>query len=107
MTLESPNKRVKIEAIKFDDVKSKKAVVEEPKPEEDLDTLRQRWVGDVTLPERESRVQFFFSTRRWYLPVVATDMEPLLTESKRRFVLFPIQYHEVRVSLLLVRVCLI
>ncbi|KIP12675.1 hypothetical protein PHLGIDRAFT_17490 [Phlebiopsis gigantea 11061_1 CR5-6] len=74
MSLDSPNKRVKIEAIKFDDLKSKKAVVEDSKPEEDLDALRQRWVGDVTLPEH---------------------MEPLLTESKRRFVLFPIQYHEI------------
>jgi len=34
----------------------------------------ERWVGDVSLPE---------------------DMEPLLTESKRRFVLFPIQYPDI------------
>ncbi|KAI0677436.1 ribonucleotide reductase small subunit [Trametes maxima] len=33
-----------------------------------------RWVGEVDLPE---------------------DKEPLLQESKRRFVLFPIQYHEI------------
>ncbi|KAI0832533.1 ribonucleotide reductase small subunit [Trametes gibbosa] len=34
----------------------------------------RRWVGEVDLPEK---------------------MEPLLMESKRRFVLFPIQYHEI------------
>ena len=106
MSLDSPNKRVKIEALKFDDVKAKKPVVEESKPEEDIDTLRQRWVGDVTLPERESRLENF-STRPSDSCAVATDMEPLLTESKRRFVLFPIQYHEVRVSLLSLRVCFI
>ncbi|KAI0254365.1 ribonucleotide reductase small subunit [Lactifluus subvellereus] len=36
--------------------------------------LRKRFVGDVDLPESQ---------------------EPLLMESKRRFVLFPIQYHEI------------
>ncbi|OCH90713.1 hypothetical protein OBBRIDRAFT_825788 [Obba rivulosa] len=45
-----------------------------PESEEDPDAWRQRWVGDVDLPE---------------------DQEPLLIESKRRFVLFPIQYHEI------------
>ncbi|KAI0796571.1 ribonucleotide reductase [Abortiporus biennis] len=34
----------------------------------------ERWVGDVNLPE---------------------DQEPLLMETKRRFVLFPIQYHDI------------
>ncbi|PCH41270.1 ribonucleotide reductase small subunit [Wolfiporia cocos MD-104 SS10] len=42
-------------------------------PEDDHD-LRQRFVGEVDLPEH---------------------MEPLLTESWRRFVLFPIQYHDI------------
>jgi len=41
---------------------------------DDLATLRTKFVGDVTLPESE---------------------EPLLKESRRRFVLFPIQYHEI------------
>ncbi|KAH8825075.1 ribonucleotide reductase small subunit [Flagelloscypha sp. PMI_526] len=40
----------------------------------DLDDLRTRFVGEVDLLEAE---------------------EPLLKESKRRFVLFPIQYHEI------------
>ncbi|KAH9179903.1 ribonucleotide reductase small subunit [Lactarius sanguifluus] len=40
---------------------------------EELD-LRKRFVGDIDLPESQ---------------------EPLLMESKRRFVLFPIQYHEI------------
>ena len=39
-----------------------------------LEALRMKFVGDVNLPESE---------------------EPLLKESKRRFVLFPIQYHEI------------
>jgi len=39
-----------------------------------LEELRTKFVGDVSLPESE---------------------EPLLKESKRRFVLFPIQYHEI------------
>ncbi|EIW82404.1 ribonucleotide reductase small subunit [Coniophora puteana RWD-64-598 SS2] len=39
-----------------------------------LEELRTKFVGDINLPESE---------------------EPLLKESKRRFVLFPIQYHEI------------
>ena len=42
---------------------------------EDVEDFRQRFVGDVELDEKD---------------------EPLLKESKRRFVLFPIQYNEVR-----------
>ncbi|KAI0921316.1 Ribonucleotide-diphosphate reductase (RNR), small subunit, variant 2 [Taiwanofungus camphoratus] len=42
--------------------------------EEDLEQYRDQWIGEVDLPEH---------------------MEPLLMESKRRFVLFPIQYHEI------------
>ncbi|KAF8897422.1 ribonucleotide reductase [Infundibulicybe gibba] len=42
--------------------------------EAELRVLRQKFVGDIDLPESE---------------------EPLLKESKRRFVLFPIQYHEI------------
>ncbi|OJA17025.1 hypothetical protein AZE42_00563 [Rhizopogon vesiculosus] len=41
---------------------------------DNLDELRTKFVGDIELPESE---------------------EPLLKESKRRFVLFPIQYHEI------------
>ncbi|KAI0321829.1 ribonucleotide reductase small subunit [Amylostereum chailletii] len=40
----------------------------------DMEAARKRFVGDITLPEKQ---------------------EPLLMESKRRFVLFPIQYHEI------------
>jgi len=39
-----------------------------------LEEYRQRWIGQVDLPE---------------------DQEPLLIESKRRFVLFPIQYPDI------------
>ncbi|KZP12136.1 ribonucleotide reductase small subunit [Athelia psychrophila] len=41
---------------------------------DDLEELRKKFVGDINLPESE---------------------EPLLKDSKRRFVLFPIQYHEI------------
>ncbi|KAJ7507693.1 ribonucleotide reductase small subunit [Mycena galericulata] len=42
--------------------------------DDNIEELRKKFVGDVTLPESE---------------------EPLLKESRRRFVLFPIQYHEI------------
>jgi len=45
-----------------------------PLNDEGLDPSRQRFVGDVDLDEKD---------------------EPLLKETQRRFVLFPIQYHEV------------
>lgn len=49
------------------------------KPTEELppvEAYRTRFVGDIDLDEKD---------------------EPLLKETNRRFVLFPIQYHEVRV----------
>lgn len=46
-----------------------------PPVDNDLDPSRLRFVGDVDLDEKD---------------------EPLLKETQRRFVLFPIQYHEVR-----------
>ncbi|KAJ7742506.1 ribonucleotide reductase small subunit [Mycena maculata] len=42
--------------------------------DDNIEELRKKFVGDITLPESE---------------------EPLLKESRRRFVLFPIQYHEI------------
>jgi ribonucleoside-diphosphate reductase subunit M2 len=52
-------------------------LTEASKPEEaEVDNSRNRFVGDLDLDEKD---------------------EPLLKESKRRFVLFPIQYNEVRV----------
>ncbi|GJE84429.1 ribonucleoside-diphosphate reductase subunit [Phanerochaete sordida] len=76
LSLNTPSKRVKIEAIAFDDAKPTKPVVEEKSQadDEELAALRTRFVGQVDLPEH---------------------MEPLLMESKRRFVLFPIQYPEI------------
>ncbi|KZT20821.1 hypothetical protein NEOLEDRAFT_1140370 [Neolentinus lepideus HHB14362 ss-1] len=49
-------------------------VVEEQAEEAEEEDHRGKYVGEVDLPEH---------------------MEPLLQESKRRFVLFPIQYHEI------------
>jgi ribonucleoside-diphosphate reductase subunit M2 len=47
---------------------------QQPQEEEPIEDYRLRFVGDVDLDEKD---------------------EPLLKESQRRFVLFPIQYHEV------------
>lgn len=97
LSLNTPSKRVKIEAINFDDAKPKKPVVDAKEPEqkvEDAAELRKRWVGEVDLPERQ--LSFLSTATSWRLHVLApSDMEPILVESKRRFVLFPIQYHEV------------
>jgi len=73
-SLDSPLKKaVKI----IDDERlpeSPKSITEEEETRDRLSDLRKNFVGDVELPESE---------------------EPLLKESKRRFVLFPIQYHEI------------
>ncbi|CAL1707229.1 unnamed protein product [Somion occarium] len=85
MSLASPTKRAKLESLHIVDDKqlsSSPTRVDEakendffdPKPEESEEELRKRYVGDIHLPESQ---------------------EPLLIESKRRFVLFPIQYHEI------------
>jgi len=66
--LDSPVKKMK-PLIKEKEEESEKAL-----EEMELEELRKRFVGDVDLPESE---------------------EPLLKESKRRFVLFPIQYNEI------------
>lgn len=55
----------------------------------DLANLRTKFVAEVDLPECE----FPFSCFR--LCSFFAGEEPLLKESERRFVLFPIQYHEV------------
>ncbi|ESK97535.1 ribonucleotide reductase small subunit [Moniliophthora roreri MCA 2997] len=83
-SLESPTKKTTQKVVSLIDDKrrsiSPASLVDdetEKKEEEDvedLEELRKRFVGDVELPESE---------------------EPLLKESKRRFVLFPIQYPEI------------
>lgn len=91
MPLSTPSKDVAASLEKFNivtpvkplafDAKSKQDPETEQKdandasPEtEQVDPSRLRFVGDVDLDEKD---------------------EPLLKESQRRFVLFPIQYHEV------------
>lgn len=49
--------------------------------EEPIEDFRLRFVGEVDIDEKD---------------------EPLLKESQRRFVLFPIQYHEVRLTLVII-----
>ncbi|KAI0082580.1 ribonucleotide reductase small subunit [Panus rudis PR-1116 ss-1] len=78
LTLASPSKRTKLEALKVIDDKQRSTSPvsddEDPFAAPSEEELRKRWVGDIHLPEHA---------------------EPLLTETKRRFVLFPIQYHEI------------
>ena len=56
----------------------------------DFDPSRQRFVGAVDLPECVYSYNVEFS-----LEFIPPAEEPLLKESQRRFVLFPIQYPEV------------
>jgi ribonucleoside-diphosphate reductase subunit M2 len=56
------------------DLTQKPTETSKPAEEEVVDDSRNRFVGDLDLDEKD---------------------EPLLKESKRRFVLFPIQYNEV------------
>ncbi|KAG6335530.1 hypothetical protein ID866_3560 [Astraeus odoratus] len=75
-SLDSPKKPSEKHAL-IDDKKrsvSPDTLADGSSDEEDLDVLRRKFVGEVDLPECE---------------------EPLLKESRRRFVLFPIQYHEI------------
>lgn len=53
-----------------------------------------RFVGEVDLPERE-RDDSVLPPQPHSSHVSCQDLEPLLVESKRRFVLFPIQYPDV------------
>ncbi|KAI0284961.1 ribonucleotide reductase small subunit [Russula aff. rugulosa BPL654] len=75
ISLESPTKPIQKHAPVIDDTRRSPSPLSESErtEEQELD-LRKRFVGDVYLPESQ---------------------EPLLMESKRRFVLFPIQYHEI------------
>ncbi|EUC57837.1 ribonucleoside-diphosphate reductase small chain [Rhizoctonia solani AG-3 Rhs1AP] len=68
MTLKSPVKQ-QLVFDSLDDLDVQNGAEEEP-----LEDYRLRFVGDVDLEEKD---------------------EPLLKESRRRFVLFPIQYHEI------------
>jgi ribonucleoside-diphosphate reductase subunit M2 len=73
--LETPSKKVAADLAKFDmNKKDTKAITEVDQEDEALEASRKKFVGDVDLPEEE---------------------EPLLVESSRRFVLFPIRYHEI------------
>ncbi|KAK0457813.1 ribonucleotide reductase small subunit [Desarmillaria tabescens] len=67
-SLESPTKKI------VDDERRSTSPETVGDAEEELEALRKQYVGEVDLPESE---------------------EPLLKETKSRFVLFPIQYHEI------------
>ena len=66
-------------------------------PEDDILPIRRKFVGDVDLPESMCLLFMLFVIYRFNLSFLFSGEEPLLKESRRRFVLFPIQYHEVRV----------
>ncbi|KAH9938560.1 beta subunit of ribonucleotide reductase [Fomitopsis serialis] len=81
LSLTTPTKTDKLPALNLiDDERLSRSPVsladeeEQEKYDPELEELRKKWIGEVELPEH---------------------MEPLLIESKRRFVLFPIQYHEI------------
>ncbi|KAF8222760.1 ribonucleotide reductase small subunit [Tricholoma matsutake] len=83
LTFDSPTKPMKKSLKILDDERlprSPRSVDEEgeheesPSPEEALSLSRRKFIGEIDLLEKE---------------------EPLLRESRRRFVLFPIQYHEI------------
>ncbi|PSR71779.1 hypothetical protein PHLCEN_2v12280 [Hermanssonia centrifuga] len=78
LCLNTPSKRFKIDPIQFVDengkpIKLASSSKESEEPKEKV-VVKSRFIGEVDLPEH---------------------MEPLLMESKRRFVLFPIQYHDI------------
>ena len=57
-----------------------------------VDEKRCRFIGEVDLPESK-RDDCILNPRPQL--IVCQDLEPLLVESTRRFVLFPIQYPDV------------
>ncbi|KAJ3709614.1 ferritin-like superfamily, partial [Lentinula raphanica] len=73
MSFDSPTKKSSKAAL-IDDKRHDAPKSASSKSAEELAALHERFVGEVELPESE---------------------EPLLLESRRRFVLFPIQYHEI------------
>lgn len=75
MTLKPPVKQLVFDSLDDLDVTPEGAAEEAP-----VEDYRLRFVGDVDLDEKD---------------------EPLLKESRRRFVLFPIQYHEVSILAIL------
>jgi len=75
ISLESPVKPMHKAAFLIDDARRSPSPLSESEKVEDQELkVHKRFVGDIDLPESQ---------------------EPLLMESKRRFVLFPIQYHEI------------
>jgi ribonucleoside-diphosphate reductase subunit M2 len=91
ISLESPIKPTKKPII--DDARRSSSPDSEVEKKEDELVLRKRFVGDVDLPE--SVLIRFWCHLLTPSSRVLLGQEPLLMESKRRFVLFPIQYHEV------------
>jgi len=62
--------------------------------QDDILPIRRKFEGDVDLPESMSNLSWLF----FDILTSSLGEEPLLKESRRHFVLFPIQYHEVPVG---------
>ncbi|KAG1753928.1 ribonucleotide reductase small subunit [Suillus paluster] len=73
---------------------SENAEAPELEDQDDLEELRKKFVGEVDLPE--SQWHNFISEMNFILTNLPTQAKsPCSKQSKRRFVLFPIQYHEI------------
>jgi|SRR6267154_4665148 len=91
ISLASPTKPIQKPAAVIDDARRSPSPLSDAEKAEDQGSdIRKRFVGDVDLPESMSANCVNHSFLMFY-----AGQEPLLVESKRRFVLFPIQYHEV------------
>ncbi|KAJ7095278.1 ribonucleotide reductase small subunit [Mycena belliarum] len=74
ISLDSPSKKSAKPIPRLDLVDDARRSTSPESDDDNIAELRKKFVGDIMLPESE---------------------EPLLKESRRRFVLFPIQYHEI------------
>lgn len=105
--MKTPTKDAKIEKREFNlfddapreespDTIDSSTHVAEAEVDVELQELRKQFVGDVDITEGCAGL---LHSRSISNTVLSLDQEPLLLESKRRFVLFPIQYPEVHTIL--------
>jgi ribonucleoside-diphosphate reductase subunit M2 len=87
--LESPTKLIHKSVSIINDARRSPSPLLETAEDQEL-ILHKCYIGNIDLPESTS------GNCLSYLPLTSfVGQEPLLMESKHRFVLFPIQYHEV------------
>lgn len=107
LALKTPSKDAKkLEKLEFNllddssfeespDAVDSSAETETDSEDPELDELRKLFVGEVDVTEGSRR---HLSSRRVSDRTPCLAQEPLLIETKRRFVLFPIQYPEVHTT---------